>query len=273
MSVNIEEYFRSRTREISYQRNHFERVWVAGNDICMEHYLYQNHMPEDAAPEDERLAFIKRMQGYGRNTLCDNRQLVMALEAIADAETSGVWDATSGFLQELLPYWRLSIPMRTWVDDLRSLMMLFHCYRVIVWEERQLPAAYRAYLAEIIKLTDAISAPLEEQCWEFISYMIMVFHDETITCGMHLNGHVLEERLSARSLYSALVYQLLLHIAAGKDGLNGASIAVCESCRQAFMKEHGNQRFCKICRTPSNRVRSCRQRKKEATAHAPQDHP
>ena len=271
--MDIEEYFRSRTREISYHRNHFERVWVENGCIHMEHYRYQDHMPADSAPEEMRIAFIEEMKIYGIQTLCDNRQLVMALETIDAADNSGVWDATSGFLQELLPSSGKSFTLETWVDNLRSLMMLFHCYRVIVWEEQQLPATYQAFLADVIELTDAIHAPLEEQCWEFISYMIMVFNDETISSGMHVNGHALEERLSARSLYSALVYQLLMHIAAGKDGLNGASIAVCESCRQAFLKEHGNQRFCKICRTPSNRVRSCRQRKKEADTHAPQINP
>ena len=82
----------------------------------------------------------------------------------------------------------------------------------------------------------------------------------------------IKEVLHTDSLYNALIYQLLMHIAGGDEKITG-SYGVCASCGNTFFREFKHKKYCKDCDKPSERVKACRAKKRKEAANAQETHP
>lgn len=271
--IQIIDYFCSNTKEILYCRNHFSQIQEKDGNLVLTPYQIGDNIPDDASPLERRLEFIHEVSQYYECSVRDNKLLVRALDEIEKCLESGQWDFTRGFLVEILPFHGQTLSKEYIISSLTVLYMLFQCYKVIVWDEKKLPAPYDKMIDDEIKYSDAPHHTLVERCRDYVCYATSLFVDSNITTQIHTDGYTFQEVLQSATLYDALFYQMLLHIAAGKEGLNGYSIAECKSCHQTFKKKHGNQKFCQVCSQNSERVRAYKARKKEESAHAPQIHP
>lgn len=268
--MNIADYFIGRTKPIEYIRNHYKTVSMEGDWIVLEPFQTKDAYAEDASDEERHQAIIREFRDYGIRTLSDNHMLCTALAAVESALEDGKACYTRPIMQELYPAMTTRIHKDDFTAHITALRLLFLCYREIVWDE---PCLTSDQLAAIRR----ICSPEEEAgrsaiCWEYVSYVLTFFHDNAIESRLKMNPPTLYEVQRARSLYHALLHQLLLHIAAGKDGLDGYHLAECQSCHQPFKKKHGNTKFCILCGRNSERVRDYKRRAKEKQ-HAQETHP
>ena len=268
--MNTADYFVANTKPISYHRNHYKSVTVEGDWILLQPFELKDACPPDATDEERKEALRRELLEYGAQTLNDNRLLSTALTAIEDALNMQSLPISAPIMIELYP----PLTQRLHKDDfgynLTTLYLLFLCYRELIWEEDCLTSEQLSYISELNHFFDSPSR--SDLCWEFISFVSCMFHDHSITVQMRIAPPDICEVQNADSLYYALLHQLLLHIAAGKEGLDGYHLAECQSCHQPFKKRHGNTKFCSLCGRNSERVRDYKRREKEAQ-HAKESNP
>ena len=272
--MNIQDYFIAKTKPIQYPRNHFKTITVEGDWIHLQSFTLEDAYLPDASDKERHAAIVKEWSDYGDKVLTDNTMLYTALAAIEEALQGERLYYASPIMQELYIVPENQIHHKIHGDDftdkLTRLYLLFLCYKEIIWEQRCLTAGQIAYIRTPGSKDDAL--PRSTICWEYVNFILTMFHNGQITTEMRMDQATLYEVQKAPTLYHALLYQLLLHIAAGKEGLDGYHIAECQSCHQPFKKKHGNAKFCELCGRNSERVRAYKRSKKEA-AHAQENNP
>lgn len=271
--MDVSEYFCHNTKTILYSPS-----WVKECAINRYHVSFtllavtefESITPETVTKEQQNRILTELMQVEPR-TLCDNTELIAALRLIESVYggISGKWYIIKDLISHRLQRSKdRSFLLASHRSELERLYKLFVCYQVLVWEETNV---HQKAMQDIIEMAKREKKAIEispyDACCSYLSS-----HANKYTAPEHRfevkNGQLLEF-IKARSLYDALVYQILLHIAAGKAGLDGCSLAECVTCGKAYKKKHGNQKFCPICSRNSERVRAYKQRKKEAQSHAP----
>ena len=160
----------------------------------------------------------------------------------------------------------------------REIYGTYLCFRFLVWDD---PKAYSLLIQRIITPFNQkkdppyqvlISETPQETCWAYLQRSARNFLNDSssaITSSICISQGKVTEYVVARDLASALLYQLFLHLAAGKDGIKGFRLAECELCHDTIIKHHGNQRFCEKCAKNDVRVASHRSRKKGEKNNAP----
>lgn len=268
--MNIADYFISKTKPIEYQRNHYKTVSVEGDWILLQHFRAEDAYSEGASEEERHQAIIHEFHNYGIQTLSDNHTLCTVLTAIENALNSGRLYYKDPVMQELYPALKTKVHKDDFTNNITILYLLYLCYREIVWEESCLTDEQIAFIRKLCNLEEQTEHT--SVCWEFIPFVLTMYHSDTIVTDIRLSYPTLYEVQRASSLYSALIHQLILHLAAGKGGLDGYRLAECQSCHQPFKKRHGNTKFCSLCGRNSERVHDYKRRRKEA-ANAQETHP
>lgn len=268
--MDTADYFVANTKPISYPRQHFKSVTVEGDWILLQHFDLEDEFPPGTTSEERKEAFRRELREYGTQTLNDNRLLASALTAIEDTINIQSFPISSPIMMELYPPLTKKLHKDDFAYNLTILYLLFLCYRELIWEEHCLTSEQLTYISELNHFSDSLTR--SDLCWNFISFVSCMFHDNSITVQMHIAPPDIREVQNADSLYYALLHQLLLHIAAGKEGLDGYHLAECQSCHQPFKKRHGNTKFCPLCGRNSERVRDYKRREKE-TRNAQESNP
>lgn len=268
--MNIQDYFIAKTKPIQYPRNHFKSVTVDGEDIILQPFMLEDSYLHDASDKERHEAIVREWCDYGNKTLTDNTMLCTALTAIEKTLQGESLYYTTPIMQELYTVVKGKLHVDDHINKLTQLYLLYLCYKEIVWEQHCLTADQIAYMRKTLFKEEAL--PRSVLCWEFIAYILTMFHSGTVTTELRLDPPTLYEVQVAPSLYHALLYQLILHIASGKEGLDGYHIAECQSCHQPFKKKHGNTKFCELCGRNSERVRDYKRREKEKQ-HAQENNP
>lgn len=272
--ISIADYFCSNTKEIIYTRNHFKHVEEVDGGIFFTFFDTPfGDLPKNMSYEDKCLEVRRIESEYLFCHLRDNTLLIRALKEVERCLNSGQWDFTHGFLLEILPYYPSEVMDKEYcISSLTTLFLLFLCYKVIVWSEKNISDVYLNMIKDV-NFWIPEEATLDKRCRDYVVYATALFADSNITTQIWTDGYTFQEVLHSKTLFDALFYQMLLHIAAGQAGLDGYQLAECQSCHQTFKKKHGNQKFCPQCSKNSERVRAYKARKKEESVHAKKIHP
>lgn len=269
--MNIADYFVTKTKPIVYTRNHFASVKIVNDEIELVPFILLDQV-QGLTREEKRARFIAEMQEYGSKTIIDNKKLVCALSAIEKfLPLMNSADTLPTEIIELLSFASGEIDKRWFFDELEQMYLLYRCYRVLIWGEEQMPERYLTAIKKEVILHDAERNSVIDWCWEFVQYVCQMVQDESVRIEYKIHPPIIEESLYTKTLYHALMHQLIMHIAAGKEGLDGYQLAECQSCHKVYKKRHGNQKFCPYCSRNCERVRAYKHRKKEA-AHANESH-
>jgi len=201
-------------------------------------------------------------------TISDNTILAHYIEKIGAAINKNTLRQSCLELTELLPNRFREIDIETQIDDLLSLYALYHCYLRLIWD---IPINNQAVLDHLKKYSQPLIDDQEHLCWGFVCFVRLMLVDESITVNLIVNPPDISELLHTHSLYIALLYQLLMHIAAGKNATHGG-FATCESCGNTFFRERRHKKYCDLCDRPCERTKACRAKKKEAQ-HAQESNP
>lgn len=275
--MKIADYFCSRTKPIRYVRNHYKTAARQGNKVVVEHFALADWIIGNDQVRQSKLApgiyAMRQEVAHTQRRLDDNAELIENLQLIDDAIRRDKLRLAAECLQDLFPPRVREIDLGEQEDRLRLLYWLFICYRVIVWEEASYPTGVIEQMKSQFQHSLHPAWTDTEICWHFVSFVSMIIQDRTMHASLVVADHAVTEVLRAESLYDALIYQLLLHFAAGRAGLDGASIAECQGCHQPFKKLHGNQKFCPLCGRNSERARDYKARRKEAHHHDTQSNP
>lgn len=275
--MDISEYFRSNTRELLYTPNSIDSISIKQNIISIHHHTLDDTLEKGVSTIEEKKAFFDELFSLGPRKLVDNKVLIQTLKTIEHMTESEEWSFNSPELIRLLPSnpQCVTISVGDFCDELIALYLLFIAYRVLIWEEENIPKHWITALKRTQLLLAGPFNTLADRCREHIHMMNLMVQDSQVHTTFYFDDDLkLRDRIEVDSLYNALVHQLMLHIAAGSEGLENGRLATCERCLKAFVKIHGNQRFCKDCNHPNIRANECkaRKRKKEA-ANAQEKHP
>ncbi len=271
MGLRINDYFISKTKHILYDRNHYKAIRDDNTFITVEFFDYHSLAQQH---HDKKALFQQYMHEYGIKSIEDNTLLISTLTEISkvidiNKDISYSYNQLSipaykfvdGIFPDLFPPFQTTIHVNDFKDNLLSLFSLFVCYRVIVWKENNVPQACVHYIKST---TFSHNLSLLEACWKYVDYISTMLLDDRVYVEFSIHNGILHEQTYTYSLMNALLYQLLLHIAAGENGIEGHSLAECAKCHDSFIKKHGNQRFCKKCSRNSERVKDYKARRKAA---------
>lgn len=202
-------------------------------------------------------------------TITDNSVLAYYINCIETAIENEELDNACLTLSELLP----SISKEISIDDqsyrLMCLYCLYQCVIHLVWH---LSISSQAAIRYMEKIVQPVGKSTEDLCWSFTCYANMFMQDQAINILTIVNPPDIKEVLHTDSLYNALIYQLLMHIAGGDEKITG-SYGVCASCGNTFFREFKHKKYCKDCDKPSERVKACRAKKRKEAANAQETHP
>lgn len=258
-SIKARDMLQIQTKEIQYVSNIDKRFVKKDNVILIQ--------PNENYPFVRRNGESFVLESLAR-TLSNNEVLVHYIEKIGSAIRKNTLLTSCLELTELIPTGYKEISIDTQIDDLLNLYSLYHCFLCLVWH---IPITDPVISDHIKKTVFPVINDQEHLCWSFVSFVTIMLMDEKIKTILVTNPPIIREVLHIDSLYSALLYQLLMHIAAGEEGTKG-SFAICESCGETFFRERKHKKYCTYCDRPSERTRACRAKKKEVP-HAQEIHP
>lgn len=201
----------------------------------------------------------------------DNRILIHVLETIEDAP-----DLPDSILKELVAKYHIGnieltdgytyIPISTLRQWLYNLYMLYICFRVLVWEVTLTDITSHIWKKRLLDFLDEqlpTIATFREICTTWLAEFVNCGIQCDVTFEINANGS-LARQYECKTIDDALIYLLLLHIEAGKDGLNGFTLAKCKRCGKIYPQETRKYSLCEQCREPRERTKACRARKKVA---------
>ena len=207
--------------------------------------------------------------------LPDNAQLIQHISYIEKAIQENSLADCCLVLSELLlppldehgnPQW-LTIADQT--DRLMCLYCLYQCVIHLVWH---LPISSTEAIQFMRECVQPAGNSIEALCWSFTSYVNLMLQEDSIHVLTILNPPTINEVLHTKYLYNALIYQLLMHIAAGDKGVSG-SYGVCTACGNTFFRAFKHKKYCEDCDKPSERVKACRAKKRKEAQHAQESNP
>lgn len=202
-------------------------------------------------------------------TLHDNTQLTQCIGFIEKAIQDNSLEDCCIALSELLP----RPPDETTIADQSYRLMCIYClYQCVIHLVWHLPISSTEAIQFMRECVRPVSKSIEALCWSFTSYVNMMLQDEAIRVLTILNPPSIDEVLHTDYLYNALVYQLLMHIAAGDKSVSG-SYGVCASCGNTFFREFKHKKYCEDCDKPNERVKACRAKKRKEAQHAQESNP
>lgn len=159
-------------------------------------------------------------------------------------------------------------------EELNNLYLLFICYRILIWNEKlsSIGPLWKERLRRKAEQASVISSNEHELCTGFLTLLIQ----NDVSCNtvftMTESGE-LQRIYECNTVDDALIYQLFLHIEAGEKGRNGYTLAHCKRCGAMYPQETRKYSLCDICRTPSERTRACREKKRKEALNAQENHP
>lgn len=283
--VNVSDFFHAKTVPILYHRIPDGKLEVVNGCICLSD-------PPDYPEPEGSLSLREQISAYHEfyysnyiGSLVDNSMLSHTLAIIENLYEEDSFSQLPRDLlylgyyrvQEHYPHNQIAYVKRM----IRELYGTYLCFKHIVWHDT---AAYNKLLHHVITPYNAkkeepyqigIHANSCDTCWAFLQHTAKEFNSDSasiFTAVKIVNNAIVEYRV-AYTLAEALLYQLLLHISAGEEGLNGCKLSECELCHEPLIKLHGNQRFCKKCASNHMRVAAHRSKKKGASANAPKNNP
>lgn len=157
--------------------------------------------------------------------------------------------------------------------EILALQAAFAAFRVIVWGDslsvkdagnpivRATLDEMREYPAGYGRREDRIDKAV---CWDVVARLVSDYEKwYSFRIVVREEAGIMETRAAASDLFTALLYQLLMHIQAGEAGLDGAGIFRCQGCGREFIRRNAKKRFCPECDGVSARAARSRRLKKE----------
>lgn len=208
-------------------------------------------------------------------TLSDNTQLVQHISFIENAIHDNSLEDCCITLSELLPRPNAEHTHPQWTtiaDQTYRLMCLYCLYQCVIHLVWHLPISSTEAIQFMRECVQPVGNSTEALCWSFTSYVNLFLQEESIHVLTILNPPTITEVLHTEHLYNALIYQLLMHIAAGNKGVSG-SYGVCTACGNTFFRAFKHKKYCEDCDKPSERVKACRAKKRKEAQHAQENNP
>ena len=145
--------------------------------------------------------------------------------------------------------------------EIETLQAMFIAFRVIVWDEE---LSSKDKENRIVSLFSKDERPHwkpdsfindKDICWHMVSCLTL---DYEKWFSFHIFAFEdigeIETRVTASDFFTALFYQLLMHIKAGEKGKNGATIAHCKQCGAEFIRHTAQNKYCPQCASDSART-------------------
>lgn len=161
----------------------------------------------------------------------------------------------------------LCIPLDYIVDEVYEILILFLIWRYLINDNfQEYFAILKFELARLGIVEDncfSIGEEKEERAIQELLLQCSKNHMLTSTQEIDFNDKSLRYKYTVDSLSIALQMQLYDLIRLGTNEPEGAYSFLCKTCGQRFIRHHANRTLCDFCRTPSEKNKSCRKRKRD----------
>lgn len=252
--MKIKEYLLAPTKEIEYTICLNPIVIENVDDETKERWINVKPKKNDSFDIDKANSPDDYWEHEERILPVDNAALVSFLERIELLmETAQTFSDIDDFVLQLAKEGFI-YSCHASCDSLfrRYIIPLFQnwiMYKKRVWEEK-------------------IDIKWKKLDWLYIEEQVTLPDSYTVQINNDGNNSF-SEKIYCKNLLEALNLQMTLHIVNKPESeVQGFSLGHCEECGVAFIKQHGNQRFCEIHGAAKERVKACKaRRKKEMTKH------